>query len=107
LAKKKPKLVRVQLDGAPYESALFCPYCGMEILEPGGEEIGTCPHLIHADMEGDPEEAGEQEFRSNDLCFVLFEPPPAWREHYFVFREAGGDGVDEGVDDEDEDDEDA
>lgn len=88
MAKKKAEIVRVKLDGGPYDSALFCPYCGAEILEPDGEGIGDCPHLVHSGMEEDPEEVGEMEFRHNDLCFVYFEPAPASREHYFVFREA-------------------
>lgn len=85
------KMVRVQLDSDPYESALFCPYCGAKILEPGRFDMGECPHLIYADME-DPEEDheddGEHEFRPSDLCFVFFEPAPASREHYFVFRQS-------------------
>ena len=36
MAKKKSEMVRVQLDGDPYESALYCPFCGTEILTPGG-----------------------------------------------------------------------
>lgn len=88
MAKKQAKMVRVQLSGGPYDSLLFCPYCGTQILEPEGEDIENwCPHLIHAGIE-DLEEA-EEEFLSNDLCFVFFEGAPASREHYFVFREAG------------------
>jgi hypothetical protein len=93
MAKKKPEMARVRLDGGPYDSALFCPYCGAEILTPGGDGFGACPHLVHSGMEEDPEEAGEITPRPNDLCFVFFEPAPACREHYFVFREAGGGGA--------------
>jgi hypothetical protein len=86
---KNSKMVRVQLDGDPYASSLFCPYCGASILDPEAECNGECPHLIYSDIEGDPEEEGEQKFLPNDVCFVYFEEPPASRDHYFVFREAG------------------
>jgi len=85
VAKKKARMARVSLEGDPHDSNLFCPFCGEEILEPGGEGIGQCPHLIHSGMEEDPEEEGEIEFLHNDLCFVYFEPAPAGRGHYFVF----------------------
>jgi hypothetical protein len=83
---KKPEMVKVQLGGDPYDAELYCPHCGTQILEPGGEGIGECPHLIHADIGLDTDE----EFQANDLAFVFFEPAPASQEHYFVFREVCG-----------------
>lgn len=86
-----PKLITVSLSGDPYSAELFCPFCGEQILEPDGEDMGSCPHLVHADME-EPDEAA---IESNDLCFMYFEPAPASRHHYFVFREAGIDEDDQ------------
>jgi hypothetical protein len=78
------KLIAVPLSGAPYAAELFCPYCGEQILEPETDETGDCPHLVHADME----EPVDEQVHANDLCFLRFEPAPASRHHYFVFREA-------------------
>lgn len=38
-------------------------------------------------MDEDPDEVEENVFLPNDFCFVFFEPAPADRGHYFVFRE--------------------
>ena len=81
------KLITIPLSGDPYDSELFCPYCGEQILEPEAEETGDCPHLVHADLE----EPDGEEILANDLCFMFFEPAPASRHHYFVFREGGRD----------------
>jgi hypothetical protein len=86
MAKNDPEITRVQLGGDPYDSTLFCPFCGEQILEPEGDGVGQCPHLIHADIGMDT----AMEFLPGDFAFVLFEPGPASREHYFVFREAAG-----------------
>jgi hypothetical protein len=83
---KKPEMMRVPLSGDPYDSDLFCPFCGEQVLEAGGGDVGQCMHLIHADISLDD----APEFLPSDLCFVLFEPGPASREHYFVFREGTG-----------------
>ena len=94
--RKKPKLIRVQLAGGPYDSDLFCPYCGTQILSVEDiDNVGECPHLIYSAMDDDPEpddedEGGDTEkptFHANDLCFVYFEQAPASRDHFFVFRE--------------------
>ena len=87
------KLIKVPLSGDPYASELFCPYCGEQILECEAEEAGDCPHLIHADLE----EPDDEEVQANDLCFMFFEPAPASRHHYFIFREVvdGGDEEDD------------
>lgn len=91
MAKQQPEIVRVKLNADPYATELFCPFCGEQILEPEGEGIGQCPHLIHADIGTDT----EVEFLPSDLGFIYFEPAPACREHVFVFREGSG------LDDED------
>ena len=85
------KLITIPLSGDPYDSELFCPYCGEQILEPEAEGTGDCPHLVHADME----EPDDEEVQTNDLCFMFFEPAPASRHHYFVFREVGDAGDEE------------
>lgn len=89
---RTPSLITIDLTGDPYDSELFCPYCGEQILEPDGDGMGECPHLIHADLE----EPVADPANTNDLCFRFYEPAPACRHHYFVFREAGseedGDG---------------
>lgn len=84
----KNKLSTIAIGGDPYAAELFCPYCGEQILEPEAEETGGCPHLVHADME----EPDDEEIRANDLCFMFFEPAPASRHHYFVFREVVDNG---------------
>jgi hypothetical protein len=85
------KLITIPLSGDPYDSELFCPYCGEQILEPEAEGTGDCPHLVHADIE----EPDDEEVQANDLCFMFFEPAPASRHHYFVFREVGDVGDEE------------
>jgi len=94
MAKKEPEMTRVRLGGDPYDSTLFCPFCGEPILEPDSEGIGQCPHLIHADIGMDT----DVEFAPGDFCFVYFEPAPACQEHNFVFREF----VEDDVEDDDE-----
>jgi hypothetical protein len=89
----KSQVLTVRLSGDPYSTALFCPFCGEQILSQEAEEAGDCPHLVHADIE----EPGQEVVQDNDLCFMFFEPAPASRHHYFVFREV--------VDEDDEDDE--
>jgi len=93
MAKKEPEMTRVRLGGDPYDSTLFCPFCGESILEPDGESVGECPHLIHAGIGMDT----DVEFLPSDFCFVYFEPAPACNEHNFVFREFA-----EGEDEDDE-----
>lgn len=83
MTRKQPKMIRVPLSGDPYNSDLFCPFCGEQVLEAGGEGVEQCPHLIHADISMDD----APEFFSSDLGFVFFEPAPACREHFFIFRE--------------------
>lgn len=77
------KLITVHLSGGPYASDLFCPYCGEQILDAAADDAGDCHHLVHADIE-QPDNAVVQD---NDLCFLFYEPAPANRHHYFVFRE--------------------
>ncbi len=84
MERKDPEMVRVRLSAGPYDSELFCPFCGEQILEPDGEGVGECPHLLYASVGMDT----DVEFRPSDLCFVYFEPAPACQEHYFVFRES-------------------
>jgi hypothetical protein len=94
MARKAPDMVKVRLSADPYDTELFCPFCGEQILGPGGDGMGSCEHLLHASIGLD----GDVEFEPTDLCFVYFEPAPASREHCFVFREprfAEGDGEDE------------
>ena len=86
----KKKIPRVLIPSGPYKLTLHCPYCGELILKPEVENTGDCPHLVLSDMESDPEDNNEEEFRKNGFCIEMFESAPANRSHYFVFRENPG-----------------
>ena len=107
MSQNKSELVRIQLKGSPYDSALHCPFCGSVIIWPGEEGLGECGHLVYSGMEEDPVESEDYEYQANDFCFEYFEAAPADRSHYFVFREPDEyllDG-DEDLGDEDSDEE--
>ena len=77
----KMKIVKVS-GRSPYDE-LYCPFCGESISHPDRSELGDCPHLVAAFLE---DEMNPKDFKENDICFELFEPAPAARSHFFIFR---------------------
>ena len=74
---------KVEVAGrSPYDE-LYCPFCGESILHPERDDLGECPHLIYAEMEEEPD---SKDFEEQDICLEFFEPAPAGRYHYFIFR---------------------
>lgn len=85
---RRTKPTRICLQGDASSTLLFCPYCGVVILDGSDDECGECPHLVYAGRDEDVDESGVQ-FKSDDLCFVFTEFRLGGTcENFVVFREA-------------------
>lgn len=81
---KRGSIVKtIEVTGRSPYAELYCPFCGTIISEPDGDELGECPHLVSVVFDEEPDES---EYQEQDICLTFFEPPPAGRDHHFIFR---------------------
>lgn len=79
----------LHLETGPYETDLWCLYCGTQTINADKpDSINECSHLVHYGMD-DSEDDSHFTSREGDLCIEYVEDAPASRLHRFVYRCGG------------------